>query len=168
MKQISEEERQRIFELSKTEWIQCKDYMPEEILPWIEDENYHTPRTWWKDSEWNYDLNCPLYHHDEHQDLHYITQKVLIRTYTKHGIDFRRKFDSHKTFIWNEFEGCYGDYDWYWMQLPELTDEQLNQLKIDEDNCWNSENGQQIAHKKFYKEIEIDEDYINNRSSCSK
>ena len=61
-----------------------------------------------------------------------------------------------------------GDYDWYWMQLPELSDEQLNQLKIDEDVCWNSENGQQIAHKKFYKEIEIDEDYINNRSSCSK
>ena len=100
--------------------------------------------------------------------MHYITQKVLIRTYTKHGIDFRRKFDSHKTFIWNEFEGCYGDYDWYWMQLPELSDEQLNQLKIDEDICWKSENGQQIAHKKFYKEIEIDEDYINNRSSCSK
>ena len=39
---------------------------------------------------------------------------------------------------------------------------------IIEDNCWYSENGQQIAHKKFYKEIEIDEDYINNRSSCSK
>lgn len=159
MKQISEEERQRIFELSKTEWIQCKDYMPEEILPWIEDEDYHTPRIWFTEG-------APVYHQAVHQDLHFITQKVLVRTYTKYGIDFRRKFDSHKTFIWNEFEGCYGDYDWYWMQIPELTDEQLNQLKTDRDICWNSENGQEIAHKKFYKQIEIDEDYINNRSSC--
>ena len=88
MKQITEEERQRIFELSKTEWIQCKDYMPEEILPWIEDEDYHTPRIWFTEGSL-------FYHHDDHQDLHYITQKVLIRAYTKHGIDFRRKFDSH-------------------------------------------------------------------------
>lgn len=168
MKRITEEERQRIFELSKTEWIQCKDYMPEEILLWIEDEKYHTPRKWWTDSEWDEALNCPVYHYDDHQDFHYYTPKVLIRTYTGHSIDFRRKFDSHKTFIWNRWEGAYGDYDWFWMQLPELSDEQLNQLKIDEDVCWNSENGQLTGHKKFYKDLEIDEDYINNCSNCSK